>query len=375
VYSPTQAAAFHAVMDGREPYGLSFSTLYGLTRLRITDVTTGGAAYEHGLAVGDIVVAVNDREVYAPDRVEAILMQHADKPVVVRIRRAGNEYDVLIDPRGRRARRVSGMICDTTAYINIDCFAEGSAREFTRLMCAYRNQGARRYVVDLRGNPGGWISECASMCKLFSNAGDTLVIFINAQGVKRVIRADTTGALAGEMIDVMVDHNSASASEAFCLIGQDNGFARVYGETTEGKGRSTHFETLSDGRVLGVSTERYVSRMGRSIDYEFGSNGVQPDVEQYWMRPMRRWIGVPDSEMPITPRAMRELRARCPEPTTHIVDSLMRAHKVHHDEDDRNYYATAIWGRLGMAIEVQQQTTSTRNEAGDRPRPRRKGTR
>ena len=375
VYSETEVTEFDAVMNGEEPFGLSFSRLSSLTKLRIVNVTTGGVGYEQGLAVGDIVVAVNGNEVFSPERANAILTKHYDKPLVMRIRRAGVEHDVTLYPRGRRAARVTGMMLDSTAYINIACFGDGSAREVTRLMHSFREQGARRYIFDVRGNPGGWIDECMSICNLFSNAGDTLLVFVNAAGTQRVIRSDTTGPFAGQMIDVMADNSSASGSEVLCLVGQDNGFARVIGVQTAGKGRSTRFERLSDGRILAMSCERYQSRTGRSIDYEYGSNGVEPDVEHEWMKPMRRWFGVPDSELPVTPRAMRELRARYPEPTTHIIDSLMRAHKVHHDEHDRSYYATAIWGRLGMAIEVLQLALTRRNEAGTATPPRRKGKR
>lgn len=352
VLSPAQARVFYATMNNIEPYGIDGDNLYGLTSLRIANLTAGGASYECGLAVGDMIESIDGESVVLPKHVGEILVNNYRNPVTITIKRANVVYNVLADPRETTSRRVCGALFDTIAYINIDRFVDGCARDFRDLMEQYIRQGAKRYLLDLRGNPGGYSKECVALCELFSRKGDTLAIYTNATGASWAKVSSITGPFVGLRLEILVDHESASASEFVCLVGQDNGFAVIVGEKTGGKGRSTTFEDLSDGRSAGISTDQYFSRRGRSIDYQYGSDGIQPDVAHTWHRYMARWFQNVGADIPISPRAMVALRTMHPVPNSHVVDSLMRAHAIVSDEGNRIYFPLVIWGRLGMAVEA-----------------------
>jgi carboxyl-terminal processing protease len=352
VYDQAVGRYRRAEIDGNEPFGMDADKYPMYYPVTISEILVNGTAYIDGLAVGDEIIAVNGDAVTSSWDMFEHQAMNTERKLDVTIKRAKLEYTVTLYPRGRRFRSVVGMMSNGIGYVNVGGFTSGSADAMRKLFTAFKEQGATRYIIDLRGTPGGRMDECLEMLELFSHKGDTLVIIDNAAGEERVFLSQTTGPFYGESVDILVDHKSVSASEMFALVAQDNSFGRIIGTVTEGKGRYNIMEELSDGRVVQLTTGRYYSRKHRSIDYEYGSDGVQPDAEHRWTSRRYLWIQRQGNALGITPKDMRALRMVYPEPNAAALDSLLGVYRIDSTPDNRNYYAVVIWGRLGMAIEA-----------------------
>jgi carboxyl-terminal processing protease len=350
-------------LEGTDPYGVSTDTHFGTTGLRITKLQLSGAFYNDGMAVGDKIISIDGSTVYLPEQIDKYLGGHGQAPFDVKIQRSGVDHTIRIYPRNRVAQNICGAVIDSVGYINISSFAVGIADVFRELMHDFTSHGTRRTIVDLRGNGGGYGSECIKIMELFSREGDTLFMNTYLAGETKVFRSSITGPYVGLKIDIIVDQHSGSASELMAMVGQDNGWARVIGRQTAGKGRHSSFEKMSDGTLAIISHGEYRSRRNRSIDYEYGSDGVIPDVQHRWEKFVYRWVVDDVQELSLSPAQLCAFRRTHPQPQRAALDSMVIVLRQQADTNSRYYVATVLWGRLGMCFEamdaVEQAISNT----------------
>jgi len=161
-----------------------------------------------------------------------------------------------------------------TGFIKIGRFAEKTYDEFMSGMEKLDQAGAIQYIIDLRGNPGGYLGAVIKMVSEFLNVGELVVYTEGRTQPKRSFNAEKTGAFFGKKVVVLVDEYSASASEIFAGAIQDNDRGTIIGRRTFGKGLVQEQIPFYDGSAIRLTVARYYTPSGRCIQKSY-KNGVE----------------------------------------------------------------------------------------------------
>ncbi|HET8787050.1 MAG TPA: S41 family peptidase [Candidatus Limnocylindrales bacterium] len=265
---------------------------------RIIGVFDGSPAEKAGLRAGDVIVAVDGKrtEEASIDDVAGWVRGEAGTTVKLTIRRGsdGDERTVSIVRADVPVQPVSWtMVPGTkTALFQLEQFSNGAADMLVKTLKEARAAGADRIVLDLRGNPGGYVNEAVGAASQFLSSG-LVYIERNAEG-KTTDHPVSPGGVATDLpLVVLVDGNTASSAEIVAGALQDAGRAKVVGETTFGTGTVLGEFDLSDGSALRIGTVEWLTPKGRRIWHE----GIAPDVS----------IVRPDRIQPMTPEDISRL--------------------------------------------------------------------
>ena len=172
------------------------------------------------------------------------------------------------------------MMDNQTGYIKVDRFTESTYDEFKKVLTSLKSQGLKRLVLDLRGNPGGYKDRAEKMVdELLSD--DRLIVYTDGKGTKFDSQTFTRqeGIFEKGAVIVLVDENSASASEIVAGALQDNDRALIVGRRSFGKGLVQMPITLHDGSELRLTISRYYTPSGRSIQKPYAL-GKEEDYEK-----------------------------------------------------------------------------------------------
>lgn len=238
----------------------------------VVSVEEGAPADEGGLKAGDIIKKVNGRE-YDDMEVMANAMRGEEgTDVEVTYSRDGRERTVTLTREKIEQTSVAWeMPNDDTGYIKISSFISGTADEFHEALEAVEKKGADSLVLDLRDNGGGLVDACVEIADEFLDEGT--VTYLEDRNGERIDYNAEDGRTDLKTV-VLVNENSASASEILAAALQDNGTALV-GETTYGKGVVQSTVELDDGTALKLTIMQYFSPKGRTIN----EKGITPDYE------------------------------------------------------------------------------------------------
>jgi carboxyl-terminal processing protease len=269
-FDPKQYAQMRERQEGRYyGIGLSIQTIDG--DVTVMSLFEGSPAYRAGIRRGDIIAKVKgeDAHGWTTEQTAKQLKGPKGTKVNISIKRPG--YDKLIDMNVERDEvnivTVRGvfMIDPQTGYIKLGDFSETSAKEVGDALDTLKAKGMKRLVFDLRGNPGGPLDQAIRIANRFLPRGDMIVY---TRGRVPNIDADYRGQdvpdFLGPMI-VLVNRNSASASEIVTGSLQDHDRALVVGETTFGKALVQSVYTISEKAGLALTTGRYFTPSGRMI--------------------------------------------------------------------------------------------------------------
>jgi carboxyl-terminal processing protease len=160
-----------------------------------------------------------------------------------------------------------------TAFLRLDQFSNGSADDVKATLGDIKAAGAERLILDLRGNPGGYVNEAVGVASQFLSSGD---VYVERDAAGHETRHPVSpGGVATEIpLVVLVDGGTASSAEIVSGALQDAGRARIVGEKTYGTGTVLGEFPLTDGSALRVGTVEWLTPLGRRIWHE----GIQPDV-------------------------------------------------------------------------------------------------
>jgi carboxyl-terminal processing protease len=269
-FDPKQYAQMRERQEGRYyGIGLSIQTIDG--DVTVMSLFEGSPAYRAGIRRGDIIAKVKgeDAKNWTTEQTAKQLKGPKGTKVNITIKRPG--YDKLIDMDVERDEvnivTVRGvfMIDAQTGYIKLGDFSETSAKEVGEAIGTLKAKGMKRLVFDLRDNPGGPLDQAIRIANRFLPRGDMIVY---TRGRVPNIDADYRGQddpdFTGPMI-VLVNRNSASASEIVTGSLQDHDRALVVGETTFGKALVQSVYTISEKAGLALTTGRYFTPSGRMI--------------------------------------------------------------------------------------------------------------
>jgi len=177
----------------------------------------------------------------------------------------------------------SYMLTDNLGYIKINRFAESTYKEFKTSLDKLQDQGATQLVLDLRDNPGGFLSIAEQIVDEFLE-DDKLILFTkNKTGTIEKSFATGKGDFEEGKIYVLVNENSASASEIVAGALQDNDKGTIVGRRTYGKGLVQREMELGDGSAVRLTVSRYYTPTGRSIQRSY-DKGNKDYFEEYFDR-------------------------------------------------------------------------------------------
>ena len=243
--------------------------------VKIISVLEGTPGEAAGLRAGDEILAVDGTPTgeLQSEEVALRIRGEAGTDVTLRILRDGAETEYTITRDVIQVRSVRGVMVDgtTIGYIRIGSFAEHTGEEFTDEMNRLAGDGMTALIIDLRENPGGLITSCVAVAEQVVPAG-TIVSVIDRDGDEEIYRSSL--AERKYPIAVLIDENSASASEILAGALQDTKAGTIIGTTSYGKGSVQAILPLFHEDGLKLTIAKYVTPSGRSID----GKGITPDI-------------------------------------------------------------------------------------------------
>jgi carboxyl-terminal processing protease len=225
-----------------------------------------------GIQTGDRIVEMEGRstEGWSVDEAQRELRGPKGSRVSIMVERPGLE--ALLPFRLTRADiqvhavRRTDLLPGNVGYLDIDVFSEQTAAELEREITNMRKRGLRALILDLRRNPGGLLEQGVAVSDLFLNRGQQIVSMRGrAYGATRDFADDAQQRWPDLPIVILVDEGSASASEIVAGALQDHDRAVILGETTFGKGSAQSVFAMPDGGALKLTTARWFTPVGRSI--------------------------------------------------------------------------------------------------------------
>ena|SRR5579872_3751349 len=235
----------------------------------------GSPAFRAGLHAGDQIVSVNDKNTEKSDvaAVSALLKGPRGTPVTIMVRRPGatdlKAFNIVRDEVPRDSVQTSYWIKPGIAYLKIDSFNENTSREVETHLARLDEKKIEGLILDLRGNPGGILQEAAAVADRFLHKGQVIVTHHGraSQEQKFFVRRGERGP--EYPIVVLVDRNSASASEILSGALQDHDRAWILGENTFGKGLVQAPYQLSGNTALLLTIAKYYTPSGRLIQRDY----------------------------------------------------------------------------------------------------------
>ena len=237
-------------------------------------------AEKAGLKTGDIILAVDgeDTTAMAPDEVAKRIRGEKGTKVTLTIQRKVNDKATMLEIPIIRATIViptiaARMLEDNIGYIAIYGFDAPTAEQFRQELRNLKSQGMKGLVIDLRGNPGGYLETAVQIADEIISQG--LVVYIEDKNGNREDFSATNPAKLDIPVAVLVDKGSASASEILAGALKDHGLATIVGTTTFGKGLVQNTFPFADGSALKVTIAKYYTPNGEYIH----SKGIEPQVK------------------------------------------------------------------------------------------------
>ena len=246
--------------------------------VQIAECYEGGPGAEAGLQTGDVITAINDTDVTYMELSDVVSMirENKDKTIVLTVLRENEDSsrEISVDVTDVELPSVSGeMIDESTGYIQITQFTGVTPQQYKDTFAELKDKGMERLVIDLRDNPGGLLTSVCDILREILPEG--LIVYTEDKyGNREEETCDGKNKLDMPLA-VLVNENSASASEIFAGAVQDHGVGTIVGTTTYGKGVVQELRQLSDGSAVKLTVSNYYTPNGNSIN----KVGIKPDVE------------------------------------------------------------------------------------------------
>ncbi len=278
--TPDKLEDLYAMIDGNF-VGLGVELKIDKEGLRLVGVIRGGPAWEAGLKVGEMIVKVGGRPIRGLSLDEAAnRLQGAEGTSIdLEVRRSDNRVQsVRLVRRHVEVESVSKLAmvdqADGIGYFQLSGFQKTSAEEIDQAVDSLVRQGMRVLVIDLRGNPGGLLNVAVEIAERFIDSG--LIVSTRGRAHGQTQNLAANGRARWRMpLYVLVDHDSASASEILAGALQDHQRATILGTRTYGKGSvQSIFSLRSAPAGLKLTTAKFYSPHNRP----YSEQGVQPDI-------------------------------------------------------------------------------------------------
>ena len=267
--------------------GISFQVMEDT--INVIEVIPGGPSEKVGIANGDKIISVDGKnftgEKINPNLVKEQLRGPKNSVVKLGVKRATSAKTLYFTvTRGDipiKSVDAAYMIDKNTGYVKVNQFGRNTYDEFVAALSVLKNEGAKRYIVDLRGNGGGYMEIAVAMANEFLPK-DNLIV--STKGRYKTndtsVYSDGNGSYQDAEIVVLINEFSASASEIFAGAMQDNDRGLVIGARSFGKGLVQREFKLSDNSAIRLTIARYYTPTGRCIqkDYKLGQAAYEREL-------------------------------------------------------------------------------------------------
>ena len=249
----------------------------------------GGPAKAAGILEGDRILTADGRELFGNamdrDSIPDYLKGEKGSKVALQVYRPSE--DKIIDVRVRRdavpliSVDAAYPVNENVGYLKLNRFAETSFDEFKIALDKLNDANVSALIFDLRGNPGGYIASAEQIADQFLEDDKLIVITRNKNGEEEKTYATGSGDFEDKMVYVLINENSASASEIVAGALQDNDRGLIVGRRSFGKGLVQREMSLGDGSAVRLTIARYFTPSGRSIQrpYEDGNEAYFKEYE------------------------------------------------------------------------------------------------
>lgn len=267
--------------------GISFQVMEDT--INVIEVIPGGPSEKVGIANGDKIISVDGKnftgEKINPNLVKEQLRGPKNSVVKLGVKRATSAKTLYFTvTRGDipiKSVDAAYMIDKNTGYVKVNQFGRNTYDEFVAALSVLKNEGAKRYIVDLRGNGGGYMEIAVAMANEFLPK-DNLIVSTKGRYKKNdtSVYSDGNGSYQDAEIVVLINEFSASASEIFAGAMQDNDRGLVIGARSFGKGLVQREFKLSDNSAIRLTIARYYTPTGRCIqkDYKLGQAAYEREL-------------------------------------------------------------------------------------------------
>ncbi len=247
----------------------------------------GSPAQQAGVQPGDVILEVNGESAvgWTVDRAVLTIRGPRGTTVTLKVRHSDGTEEVIdivrdrieVDsinrvPPGGVLRDADGNEVTDLGYIRIGQFTERTPRELSDMIESIEEDGVQGLIIDVRGNPGGLLTETVEVTDLFLDEG-VIIVQVDRDGNERIAEA-RPGQVTELPIVIVQDEQSASGSELLAVALQEHGRATIVGARSFGKGTVNSVRELSDGGAVYISIARYLSPDRNQIE----GLGVTPDV-------------------------------------------------------------------------------------------------
>ncbi len=247
----------------------------------VDQVIPNGPAEKVGMLAGDRIISVNGESIVGgtltAEGIRSKIRGEKGTKVRIGVKRNTSKktltFTITRDDIPMNTIDVSYMLDDKTGYIKIAQFGKNTYDEFFAALSKLKKDGASRYIVDLRGNPGGYMEMAILMVNEFLEQGE-LIVYTKGRKEREDIQvwSDDQGSFHDAQVAVLIDEYSASASEIMAGALQDNDRGLVVGRRSFGKGLVQKQIYLPDSSAIRLTIARYYTPSHRCIqkDYTLG---------------------------------------------------------------------------------------------------------
>jgi len=247
-------------------------------RLAVIAPIEGTPAHRAGVKAGDFITKVNDETTKDLTLMDAVQKMRGPKgsKVNLTIQREGVpealQFTLVRDTI--KIESVKSKVLDNIGYVRLTQFQESTGRDLTKVLKQFKEQKLQSTILDLRNNPGGLLTSAVEVSEQFLPSGKLVVYTKGRESKKDEWVSKGKDQMDDSPMIILVNEGSASASEIVAGALQDYGRAVIVGTTSFGKGSVQTILPLGDGSGLRLTTAKYYTPKGRSIQ----STGITPDI-------------------------------------------------------------------------------------------------
>jgi len=259
--------------------GIEVSMEHGV--VKVISPIDESPAYKVGVKAGDYIVKINEHQVQGKTLTEAVELMRGPvgSDIEVTVRRKGIKKAIVFKIT-REIIKIQSVKSETidnsVGYIRLTAFNENSSRQLKNIINEFsKNNNIKGYILDLRNNPGGLLSQAIKISDFFLTDGEIVSTRSRKKSENRKWFAKKGDIIKGKALIVLINNGSASASEIVAGALRDNKRAILIGENSYGKGSVQSIIPLKNNGAIRLTISKYYLPSGKSIS----EVGVAPDIE------------------------------------------------------------------------------------------------